>query len=264
MEQPILDILSTSKYQHKFPPREKVHQLKSDLAARGILLSGTAIKLITETYCSRAESVLNEFTEHVLRNRSALGLNSQDTILEAIGEAFTNVIVESRGCAISEFPTEEFKKLVLDHFNKTSAPILEHLQRKARQKDLDLGGKTSSIQITGSQIGNLVLGSVNQSELRATVAEIIKEGGTGAELGKALQSMVEVVGKITADRKAEQAELFDLLKGLLQQVKLPKQDRSRSTIKVIWDRVLEISQVSSDVAQVAQTILPMISALLGH
>lgn len=76
--------------------------------------------------------------------------------------------------------------------------------------------------------------------------------------------MVEVVGKITADRKAEQAELFDLLKGLLQQVKLPKQDRSRSTIKVIWDRVLEISQVSSDVAQVAQTILPMISALLGH
>jgi len=93
---------------------------------------------------------------------------------------------------------------------------------------------------------------------------MVRKGGTEAELGKALQSLIEVVGKMPADRKTEQAELFDLLKGLLQQVKLPEQDRSRSTIKVIWDRVLEVSQVSSDVAQVVQTILPAISALLGQ
>lgn len=53
----------------------------------------------------------------------------------------------------------------------------------------------SSVQISESQIGNLVLGSVNQSELTATVTEIVKQGGTEAELGKALQGMIEVVGK---------------------------------------------------------------------
>jgi hypothetical protein len=264
MDQMILDILQNSKHKHKFPPRDSIVQIKSKLAMTGNSRSGAAIKQITEAYSSSAESVLEEFTETVLRNLSSLGLNSQDRILEIIGEAFTNVIVEARGCALSEFPTEEFKKLALDHFNKKSPPILEQLQRKVRLKDLDFGGTMSSVQITGSQIGNLVLGSVNQSELTATVTEIVKQGGTEAELGQALQSMIEVVGKMDANNKAEQAELFDLLKGLLQQIKLPKQERSRSTIKAIWDRVVEVSQISNEVTQIVQTVLPMIPALLNR
>lgn len=264
MEQPILDILNTSKYKHKFPPRQNVGQIKSDLAGKGNLRSGAAIRLITETYSSSAESVLDEFTENVLRNVSLLGLDSQDKILELINKAFSSVIDEARGCALSEFPTEDFKKLALDHFNEKAPPILEQLQRKVRLKDLNLGGNMSSIQITGSQIGNLVLGSVNQSELIATVGEIVKQGGTEAELGNALHSMIEVVGKMAATTKTEQAELFDLLKGLLQQIKLPKQERSRSTIKAIWDRVVEVSQISHEVTQIVQTVLPLIPALLNR
>ena len=120
----------------------------------------------------------------------------------------------------------------------------------------------SPIQITGNQIGNLVLGSVNRSELTATVTEIVKQGGTEAELGRAVHGLIEVIGRMDDNKKVEQAELFDLVKGLLQQIKLPKQERSRSTIKVIWDRVVEVSRVSAEVAQLVQRVLPMIPGLL--
>ena len=129
-------------------------------------------------------------------------------------------------------------------------------------KDLEFGDTTSSIQITGSPIGNLVLGSVNKSELTATVTEIVKQGSTEAELGNAIQSLIEVIGKMNTNHKTEQAELFDLLKGLLHQIKLPKQEQSRSTIKIIWDRVVLVSQVSNEVVQVVGKVLPSILALL--
>lgn len=140
MDQMILDILQTSKHKHKFPPRDSIVQIKSKLAMTGNSRSGAAIKQITEAYSSSAESVLEEFTENVLRNLSSLGLNSQHRILEIVSEASTNVIVEARGCALSEFPDENFKQLALNHFTEKSSPILEHLQRKVRLKDLDLGG----------------------------------------------------------------------------------------------------------------------------
>ena len=76
--------------------------------------------------------------------------------------------------------------------------------------------------------------------------------------------MVEVVGRMDANNKAEQAELFDLLKGLFQRIKLPKQERSRSTIKAIWDRVVEVSQISNEVTQIVHAVLPMIPALLSR
>lgn len=264
MDQIILDILKASKHKNKFPPRDDVAQIKTKLAMTGNSQGGYAIKQITEAYIASAESVLEEFTENVLRNLSRLGLNSQDRMLEIIGEAFANVTIEARGCALSEFNDEGFRKLALNLLSEKTSPILEHLQRKVRLKDLDLGGTMSSVQITGSQIGNLVLGSVNQSELTARVTEIVKQGGTEAELGQALQRMIEIVGKMDANNKAEQAELFDLLKGLLQQIKLPKQERSRSTIKAIWDRVVEVSQISNEVTQIVQTVLPMIPALLNR
>jgi len=264
MDQMILDILRASKHKYKFPPRDKVVQIRSKSAMVGNSQSGSQMRQIIETYSTSAETVLEEFTENVLRNLSRLRLNSQDRISEIIGEAFANVTIEARGCALSEFNDEVSKKVALRLFSENISPILEHLQRKVRLKDFDLGGTMSSVQITGNQIGNLVLGSVNQSELTARVTEIVKQGGTEAELGRALQSMIEIVGKIDADNKAEQAELFDLLMGLLQQIKLPKQERSRSTIKVIWDRIVEVSQISNEVTQIVQTVLPMIPALLSR
>jgi hypothetical protein len=209
-----------------------------------------------------ASAVLEDFTEVVLRNRATVGLTSENEISDVFCEAFKNVTNEARGCALSELINDDaFKRWILQVCDERLPPLLEHLNRKVRLKDLDLGGTMSSVQITGSHIGNLVLGSVNQSELTATVTEMVKQGGTEAELGKALQSMVEVVGRMDANNKAEQAELFDLLKGLLQQIKLPKQERSRSTIKAIWDRVVEVSQVNNEVTQLVQTMLPIILTL---
>ena len=263
MEQKFQDILSTSKYEKKFPPRENVTQIKSMLAMQGIFQSGTAVKQITEAYIENAVSVLEDFAEIVLKNRASLNLYTENEILGILNEAFNTVTTEARGCAASEFGDEGFRNLVLTLFNEKSSPILEHLQRKVRLKELDFGGPKSSIQITGSQIGNLVLGSVNQSELTATVTDIVKQGGTEAELGRAIQSLIEVIGKMDANHKSEQAELFDLLKGLLHQIKLPKQERSRSAIKAIWDRVVQVSQVSSEVAQIVEKVLPILPALLN-
>lgn len=169
MDATIVDLLKSAKYKHKFPPRHRMLQIKSDLVAKGLLHSGAAITLITETYSeSGAEAVLDDFVETVIQNRSSLSLESEEVLLNLVADAFTNVIVEARGCALSEFASNDrFKQLALNHFNEKVSPILEHLQRKVRLKELDLGGKMSPFQITGSQIGNLVLGSVNQSELTA-------------------------------------------------------------------------------------------------
>ncbi len=122
----------------------------------------------------------------------------------------------------------------------------------------------SSIQVFGGQIGNLIVGPVNQSELTATVANVIKQGGNEAELGRTIQNLIDVIGKLDENHKTEQAELFDLLKGFLKQIELSKEKRSPSVIKLIWERVVQLSQVSHEVEQVVQTILPMLPALLGR
>ena len=264
MEQNILDVLNTSKYKHKFPPRENIKLNKSELAAKGLLHSGAAIKLIVQTYTSNAEIVLNEFTEILLQNLSRLGLNSQQETLEVIDKACNEVLDESRDCTLNEFQNENMRTLALDHFNTICSPILAQLQRKVRLKDLDLGGKMSSVQIFGGQIGSLIVGSVNQSELTSTVANVIKQGGNEGELGRAIQDLIGVIGKLDERHKSEQAELFDLLKGFLKQIELSKDKRSPSVIKLIWERIVQLSQVSHEVEQVVQAILPMLPALLGR
>ena len=122
----------------------------------------------------------------------------------------------------------------------------------------------SAVQVSGGQIGNLIIGSVNQSELNATVTNVIKQGGNEAELGRTIQNLIGVIGKLDESHKSEQAELFDLLKGFLKQIELSKEKRSPSVIKLIWERVVQLSQVSHEVEHVVQTILPMLLALLGR
>lgn len=262
MNQKFIDILDASRHKHKFPPRDKARAIKLSFNAKGVLQSSMAAIAITNAYIDSASAVLEDFTEIVLKNRATVGLTSEKEISDVFFEAFQNVTNEARGCALSEL--DGFQRWILQVCNERLPPLLDHLNRKVRLKDLDLGGTMSLVHITGSQIGNLVLGSVNQSELTATVTDMVKHGGAEAELGKALQSMIGVVGKMDSSLKAEQAQLFDLLKGLLQQINLPKQERSRSAIKAIWDRVVEVSQVSNEVTQIAQTVLPMIPALLNR
>ncbi|MGE0471002.1 MAG: hypothetical protein AB7L09_26480 [Nitrospira sp.] len=265
MNDKLLDLLNHFKHQQGFPPREKTLVLKQQFNDRGILTSSIAATEITKAYIESATAVLENFSEAVLRNKAALGLLSEDEVSGVFQEAFDTISKAARSNALGEFSNRnDLSRWIEQTCDQKFPPLLEQLQRKVRLRDMDFGGMMNPVQITDSQIGNLVLGSVNQSELTATANTMVKNGGAEAELGKAIRSLIEVVGKMTADRKPEQAELFDLLKGLLQQVKLPEQDRSRSTIKVIWDRVREVSQVSSEVAQAVQTILPSISALLGQ
>ncbi|MDK2741504.1 MAG: hypothetical protein H8K03_13720 [Nitrospira sp.] len=127
------DILNASKYRHKFPPHALVDQIKSDLASTGMVGSGAAIKLISLTYCLSAETVLYEFAAHILRNLPDLGLTSQESLLEVIGEAFTTIMAEARGCALRELPIEESRELASSYFNERSGRFLEQLQRKVHQ-----------------------------------------------------------------------------------------------------------------------------------
>lgn len=263
MEQKFQDILNASKYENKFPPRDAVTQIKSNLAMRGNSQSGAGVNQITEAYIENAASVLEGFSKVVLQNRASLNLRTENEILGIFNEAFNTVTNEARGCAVSEFGDAGIKSQVFTRFNEKIHPTFEHLQRKVRLKDLEFGDTMSPIQITGSQIGNLVFGSVNQSGLTATVTEIVKKGGAEAELGRAIQSLIEVIGKMDAIHKSEQAVLFDLLKGLLHQIKLPKQERSHSTIKAIWNQIVQVSQVSNEVAQIIEKVLPIIPAWLN-
>ncbi len=57
MNQMILDILSASNHKYKFPPRDKVVQIKSKSAMFGNSQSGSEMRQITETYSVSAETV---------------------------------------------------------------------------------------------------------------------------------------------------------------------------------------------------------------
>lgn len=137
MDATIVDLLKSAKYKHKFPPRHRMLQIKSDLVAKGLLHSGAAITLITETYSeSGAEAVLDDFVETVIQNRSSLSLESEEVLLNLVADAFTNVIVEARGCALSEFASNDrFKQLALNHFNE-KVPYLGALAEKSPPKGI--------------------------------------------------------------------------------------------------------------------------------
>lgn len=118
----------------------------------------------------------------------------------------------------------------------------------------------SPIQIT---VGNIVMGSVSDSKLTATIAEIVNQGGNQKDMGVAIQNLLAVVGQMDMQHKAEQAELLDLIRALLYQVKLPKEERNATTIKLIWDRVVQVSQVSNAVVHVVQSMGAMLPGFLN-
>lgn len=260
MNQQLLDILNLLKHKHTFPPRDNIRRI--ELLQRASQNSMATIAL-TKVYIESASAVLDEFAEVIIRNRASVGL-ADNEISEALHEAFTSVTNEARGCALSDIHSDGFKRYVLEECESKLPPLLENLQRKVRLKDLDLGNNMSSVQVFGGQIGNLIVGSVNQTELTATVAHVIKQGGSEAELGRAIQNLIGVIGKLDESHKSQQNELFDLLNGFLKQIDLSKENRSPSVIKLIWDRIVQLSQVSQEVERVVQTILPMLPALFGR
>ena len=96
MNQKLLDILDTSKHKHKFPPRDRVTQLKMGFAARGTSQSSIEAVAITGAYIESASSVLEDFTELALRNLSSVGLTSEIEISNLFDEVFIAVTDEVR------------------------------------------------------------------------------------------------------------------------------------------------------------------------
>jgi hypothetical protein len=214
-------------------------------------------------YIESASSLLGQFANIALRNKVSL-LLSDDDVEKAVADACLTVMSEARDGILSDYPVENLRNLLTTEFDSKSAPLLEHLQRTVRLRGIDLGGSMPSVQISDSQIGNLVLGSsVNESQLKASIKEIVKQGGIEPEVVRAIEKIVQVIAQINDAHKAERAELYDLLKGLLQQINLPQKDRSPSTIRVVWERFVQVSQVSAEVVKAIESVLPLISGLLG-
>jgi len=259
MNQQLLDILNNSKYKHKFPPRDQAFQIK---IREGVSPNSRGAVNVTKFYIESASAVLEDFAETILRNRKTANITSESEVCQVFLEAFNIVSTETRSCALGEFNDGSFERWILEECGSKFPPLLEHLKRKVRLMDLHQENTLSSVQITGGQIGNLIIGSVSQSELTATVAHIIEQGE--AELGQAIQSLIGAIEKLDENYKSERELLLDLVKGFTQQIELPKKKRSPSAIQAIWDRIVQVSTVSGDLAQVVQTILPMIPAFLGR
>lgn len=265
MDAKIRHLLEETKYSSRFPPRVEALRVKEEMNARGILNSSITAQQIAGVYLSNLEKTAECFTQALILNSNQLSLRSDEEIWAAIHDGYQALLTEARGCLSTELPGERdnFRNIAAATFEDRVPAVRDHLERLVKLRGLETGGSHIGFQMSGGQIGNLVLGSVSHAQLTASVQQIITQGGHEAELGRSIQSLIEAIGRMDVDLRAQQAELYDLVKGLLHQAKLPKDERSLGSIRATAERIAEVSKVSAELLQFIQQTLPQLLALFG-
>lgn len=259
----IRDLLDDTKYKMGFPPRERVAAVRQDLVQRGLGTSGVAIGQIAHVYHETIEAVLDEFTKIVIKNADTLSLTEEEITAKAFN-AIDTIFREARSYIANDFSwSDEYQETAISTLENKREMISEHLKRIISLRGLDREVSAASVQVTGGQIGTLVIGPVNQSQLTASIKQIIQQGGEKAGVGRIIESLLEIIKRMEDEHKTEQAELYDLARGLASQIQLPKEERSPSTIRCIWDRIRKVGGVSAEVIEFVNDNFPLLLRLLG-
>src|SRR5688572_837739 len=79
-----LKLLQELKYQHGFPPRSRVTEIKNEMAARGLGRSSMLAHEVANAYLKVIETIVDEFAERALSKNGALGLGGQADIRAAV------------------------------------------------------------------------------------------------------------------------------------------------------------------------------------
>lgn len=268
MEENIKDLLEYTKEQNHFPPIHEFSRISSELMQRGLGANVTYISKICEVCLDSADKTLNDFMDSILNNRDHLTLPNEDDLHnvanEGLGIIFTEIsgVVKRESCKVSGQTKERIIQEMNQHVLRRQEKLKDSLHRKIRLRDLQMEKSKSSISISGGQIGQVVVGDVNLSNLNASLQSFKQKNAGEGELAQILENFLEVIKQVDERHLLEKKELFDLTKGLLTQLNVPKEDRSVSVIRIAWSRICEISQTIHSVKNFMEQT-PQILGLLG-
>ncbi len=165
MDQKVKALLEKREYGHRFPPRDEVKRLKSELNLKGALTSGAAVEQITETYLKSIEAILDEFVQDLIRNASKLSVASEMEMVGLVNEAQQSLFKMADSCLSQDLQyggddyCQRARTILYEKFDT----IFNHLKREITLSDLDWGRTTASVQVSGSQNVNILVGQVRGS-----------------------------------------------------------------------------------------------------
>jgi len=261
MDEILATVLQEIRRRCGFPPQRQVQETKEKLNVRGLLHSGITSQSIATAYTDCIQKIVDEFLETLFKNSAKLNLNSDQHFLDPANEALMSLFSEATGRISQDIPWgKDFQALAIRALEDKRSSFIDQITARVKLRDLDMnrGEAMSSINISRSQNVNVTVGSVNTS-----IQQVIQRGGQEEQAGRILEKLVETIARLGEDRRAEQSELYDLIKGLTQQIKLPKEERSVSTVRAIFDRIIDIAKVSIELTQFLNQNLPQLLALLN-
>lgn len=128
MDDRLQPLLSQIKRQNKFPPRYRVQKIKEEFNSRGVLQSSMAAEAIAKAYIESAESILDGFSEALIRNSKELNLTDQQ-IQETSNEALKQIYAEATGCIAEAIPwSDHYRALAIRRLEESRSGLIDHIQ----------------------------------------------------------------------------------------------------------------------------------------
>ena len=263
----ISDLLAEIKSRNTYPPQSFRQAFFTSLARpNNTVLTAWKISEHVGQYClGLLNEILKEFTDALLMNPAAFGLNSNTELEEAVFRNVESEFTSARGRLAQEFQTANNAKRQIEAIialDEGHEKVVEGLRRRIRLHTTKTSPTQSlSLQITNSQNINIVLGSVNTS-----IQNLIAKGGAEKDAARLIQDLVDTIQNLEAKHDKEKRELLQLAEGLAKEIEKEPGSRNPSVMQAILDRIKIVSTtVSTAVAlhKLITEVLPQLARLLG-
>ncbi|MBM4123514.1 MAG: hypothetical protein FJ246_00940 [Nitrospira sp.] len=244
-----------------------MQEIKGEFNRRGVLQSSVTSEAIAEAYAKCIEQIIDDFIDALVQNSDKLGLNSDQHFTNPSNDALQNLFAEATGCISEDVPwSADYQKHTVRVLEESRSSLIGHIQDRIKLREMKPSVAMSPISISGSQIGNLVVGHVVQSQLSGAVTQLIQKGGEEEQAGLLLRQLIEIIGHVDERHKTEREELFRLIKGLLKEIETTKEERNPSTIAAILERIQKVGLTLASASKLIHFInekMPELTRLLG-
>jgi hypothetical protein len=263
----ISDLLMETKSRKAYPPQKFGEAfLTSPARSKAIGLTMQAVPEHAGQYClGLLNEVLEEFVEALLHNPAAFGLNSKSELEGAVLKNVESEFTSARGRLVQEFQMMNegrAKFEAMSTLDEGHGKVIDNLCRKIRlHATKNFPVQAPSIQVTGSQNVNIVLGSVNTS-----IQNLIAKGGPEKEAAKLIDELVNIVKELDAKHEKEKADLLNLAQGLAKEIEKEAEHRNPSVMSAVLDRIRTVGSAISTATALHKFItelLPQLAHLLG-
>ena len=145
-------------------------------------------KLIGERYVELIEETTNGFAQQLIRKGKDFGINDDVEQMDTATRAVQQLYSEARS-DIQSHPNWDatLKQLIIDALYESQAGLTDRLARTIRLGELAFddeshGSQIQFAQIIGSQVGNLIQGSVKQSQISTSLTQLGQQGADKKKL----------------------------------------------------------------------------------